>query len=377
MNQADKNMTPIAAQYYVSEPEQHDEIDLFELVVSIFKQWKLILLISLIGTSLAVGYAFNLSKQYENYTQLRKPLKADLQIIQLNGFSIELKKLFLRFYDNLKSPEVFKQYLIKSNSITEFYPKLTSEEDIYLSVLSLTSNLDVNFIDENNKKGNPSHILQVRLKSPNEVVAIKVINQYVLSVEQDLLNHIRERGKYAINIRKQEIEEYITKLRSLAKQARLNKIADLKETLKIAITMGVKDPLLAVPTLLAQTQNSLLNEVNRFQKYMVGSNYLIAEINRLESRGTEITADDSFIEEIPTLLSELSNLNKKSFNFEGVKLYTLDKLAAYNDATVKPNKKLIAIIGLLLSVFLALFFALIVSTVQKRKIKESQNNDES
>jgi len=75
---------------------------------------------------------------------------------------------------------------------------------------------------------------------------------------------------------------------------------------------------------------------------------------------------------MPALLSELSILTKKSFNFDGAKLYTLDKLAAKNDAPTKPNRRLIAILGLLLSGFLALFVALIVSTVQKRKLAESE-----
>ena len=74
---------------------------------------------------------------------------------------------------------------------------------------------------------------------------------------------------------------------------------------------------------------------------MLGSDYLTAEINRLKSRGVELTADDAFIAKIPALLYELLILDKKSFNFEGAKLYTLDKLAAENDAATKPNKKLI------------------------------------
>jgi chain length determinant protein (polysaccharide antigen chain regulator) len=104
----------------------------------------------------------------------------------------------------------------------------------------------------------------------------------------------------------------------------------------------------------------------------MGSDYLSAEIHRLKSRGNSVTADDPFIPGVTTLLSELSILNNKSFEFEGARLYTLDKLAAVGDAPVKPNKRLIVIIGVMLSGFLAIFIALIVATVKKRKLIESK-----
>jgi len=380
MNQSEQKMTAIPAQYYIHESEQHDEIDLYELISSIVKQWKLILIISFVGTMLGLFYSYSLSKQYENYIQIRAPLNSDLQILELNGYGIELKSMFLQFHDNLKSPENFKNYLISSNYVTQFYPEITSQEDIDLATLGLSSDFEVTFIDNENNKtesGDESRIIEIRLKSSNEDVAIKVLNQYVVNVEQDTLKLIRERSKYTINLRKQEIENEITTLRNLAKQTRLNSIADLKETLKVAHIMGVRDALFTVPSSKSKTKTLNLflnNQVNQFQKYMLGSDYLTAEINRLESRKYGETADDAFIPKMPKLLSELSNLNKKSLKFDGAKLYTLDKLAAKNDASVKPNKKLIVIIGMLLSGFLALFVALITSTIQKRKNSESSNN---
>ncbi len=377
MTKPEQNIAAIPAQYYITDSEQHDEIDLFELVASIVKQWKLILLISFIGTLLGVSYAFSLSKQYENITQVRAPLESDLQVLKLNGYGVDLKSLFLRLHDNFKSQEVFKQYLVKSNSITQFYPKLTTKKDMDSALLSLTSNINVNFIDNENKKtksGEQSRTIQVKLESSNQDVAIDVLNNYIPYVAQNILKQIQDRSKFAINLRKQEIQKEIDKLRNLTKQKRLNAIADLKETLNVANIMGVTNTLFAVSASnpKSKTLNLFLNnQVNQFQKYMLGSDYLNAEINRLKSRGSEITADDAFIPTMPTLLSELSVLSKKSFNFDGAKLYTLDKLAALNDAPVKPNKRLIALIGMLLSGFLALFVALIVSTVQKRKLADS------
>jgi LPS O-antigen subunit length determinant protein (WzzB/FepE family) len=373
-HQPEQHIAAIPAQYYITDTEQHDEIDLYELVVSIVKQWKLILLISFLGTVIGLFYALSLSKQYENYTLLRAPLNSDLQILELNGYGVNLKSQFLGFHDNIKSPEVFKQYLTKLNLITQFYPELTLQKDIDLALLGLSSNLSVNFVNNDNEKTKSDELLriiQIKLQSSKEDVAIDVLNKYIPYVEQQVFNQIQERGKYLISLRKQQIQEEINKLRDLAKQNRLNTIADLKETLSVAKVMKVKKAMYIMQT--DKSNANIINkQTNLFQKYMLGSDYLNAEISRLQSRGNGITADDSFISSLPALLSELSILNKKTFNFDGAKLYILDKLAAKNDAPVKPNKRLIAIIGLLLSGFLALFVALITSTVQKRKLAESQ-----
>ncbi len=382
MNQTEKSITPMPVQYYVSDSEQNDEIDLFELVLSIFAQWKLILLIITVGTLLTIAYTTTIPKQYENYTQLRKPLISDIQIIKLNGYGVDLESLFLIFYNNLKSPEVFKNYLISTDIISKLYPKLKSTVDLNQAAIGMTSTLMVNYIDSENKttkSGVKSDVFKVTLKFNNEDIAVNILNQYVKDIEQYTLKDIKEHGKYSISLRKQEIEEKISGLRNLAKQNRLNAIADLKETLNVASIMGVKKPLISIPTNANGSKSNgltlFLSDSKQQQKYMVGSDYLNAEIKRLESRGFKLTSDDAFIGEIPKLVSELSILNKKSFNFDGAKLYTLEKLAAIDDAPVKPNKKLIVIIGMLLSGFLALFVALIISAVKKRNLLAEKNNE--
>ncbi|VAW91862.1 hypothetical protein MNBD_GAMMA22-1545 [hydrothermal vent metagenome] len=378
MNQTEKSVTPIPLQYYLPDSEQNDEIDLFELVISIVSQWKLILLIAIIGTLISIAYAKSIPKQFENYTQLRKPIITDIKIIKLNGYDVNLESLFLRLHNNLKSPEIFKNYLILSGVISKLYPNLKSETEIKQAVIGMTSNLSVNFVDgdyEKTKSDSPSDVFQVRLSSTNENSAISIINKYVKDTEQDILKKIKERGQYSINLRKQEIEETIFGLRNLAKQQRFNAIADLKETLKLALTMDVKKPLLTVPANNSDSTNLtlFLSESKQQQKYMVGSDYLNAEIDRLESRGLNSDSDDAFIPKLPNLLSELSVLNERSFNFDGAKLFIVDKLAEIGDAPAKPNKKLIVLIGMLLSIFFALFLALIVATIKKRKLLEEKN----
>lgn len=378
MNQTEKSVTPIPLQYYLPDSEQNDEIDLFELVISIVSQWKLILLIAIIGTLISIAYAKSIPKQFENYTQLRKPIITDIKIIKLNGYDVNLESLFLRLHNNLKSPEIFKNYLILSGVISKLYPNLKSETEIKQAVIGMTSNLSVNFVDgnyEKTKSDSPSDVFQVRLSSTNENSAISIINKYVKDTEQDILKKIKERGQYSINLRKQEIEETIFGLRNLAKQQRFNAIADLKETLKLALTMDVKKPLLTVPANNSDSTNLtlFLSESKQQQKYMVGSDYLKAEIDRLESRGLNSDSDDAFIPKLPNLLSELSVLNERSFNFDGAKLFIVDKLAEIGDAPAKPNKKLIVLIGMLLSIFFALFLALIVATIKKRKLLEEKN----
>jgi len=78
------------------------------------------------------------------------------------------------------------------------------------ALLSLTSNINVNFIDNENKKtksGEQSRTIQVKLESSNQDVAIDVLNNYIPYVAQNILKQIQDRSKFAINLRKQEIQK--------------------------------------------------------------------------------------------------------------------------------------------------------------------------
>ena len=79
------------------------------------------------------------------------------------------------------------------------------------------------------------------------------------------------------------------------------------------------------------------------------------------------TNDDPYIAELPTLLNKLEKLQKLTFDFKGVKLYRLDKKAIADGKAEKPRRALIVAVGTVLAFFVAIFAALIIGAVKRRR----------
>lgn len=69
--------------------------------------------------------------------------------------------------------------------------------------------------------------------------------------------------------------------------------------------------------------------------------------------------DDPFIENLPKIQSDIAALKAMTFNFDGLKMYTLGRAAYLTNKAVEPNRKLVALIGAVFSVFIALFVAFV------------------
>jgi LPS O-antigen subunit length determinant protein (WzzB/FepE family) len=86
------------------------------------------------------------------------------------------------------------------------------------------------------------------------------------------------------------------------------------------------------------------------------------ELKTLEER----ESDDPYIQMLPEKLNAVSALSSLSLTFKDVQAYSLDRAAVISKMSNKPNRKLIVIIGGLLSVFLALFFVAVkIATLQR------------
>ena len=173
----------------------------------------------------------------------------------------------------------------------------------------------------------------------------------------------------------------------------------LNDALSLAIAMKIKTPKTvesfsksyskAVGTQVSVTTNS------RKDLFLMGSDYLNGRIKNIKVRENKLlyvkeisaikkqieetkndvslaalkarTNDDPYIAELPALLKKLDKLQKLSFNFNGVKLYRLDKKAIVDGKAEKPKRALIVAVGTVLAFFAAIFAALIIGAVKRRR----------
>ena len=85
----------------------------------------------------------------------------------------------------------------------------------------------------------------------------------------------------------------------------------------------------------------------------------------LEKRGN----DDPFISDLRDLENQLDFLKQIDVNPDDVSVFTLDSRAEVPETPVKPNKKMILILGIILGGMVGVFAALIRGMFKKRKMQ--------
>lgn len=201
---------------------------------------------------------------------------------------------------------------------------------------------------------------------------------------------------------KEKIEKLEQEVRLLTAKYDLDTqahLSNLKEALALAETMGVKTPK-TIESFEKNNSKAKSTDINittksRQDLFLMGSDYLKSRISIIESRQNkeayikEIatlkkqidetkndvhlaalksrTNDDPYITELPALLQQVDKLQTLTFNFSSAKLYRLDKKASIDGKAEKPKRALIVAVGSLLAFFIAVFVALIMGAVKRRK----------
>jgi len=178
-----------------------------------------------------------------------------------------------------------------------------------------------------------------------------------------------------------------------------SKLLGLREALAIAEVMEVKTPK-TIESFAKNDSKPSSTDINittksRADLFLMGADYLEEKIKIIGSRQNkalhikEISGlkkqieeakndvklaalktrknDDPYIGELPVLLRKLDKLQKLTFDFSGAKLYRLDKKASIDGKAEKPKRALIVAVGSVLAFFVAVFAALTISAVKRRK----------
>jgi len=127
--------------------------------------------------------------------------------------------------------------------------------------------------------------------------------------------------------------------------------------------MGTKYLDTLIKTLQTRKNDEIfLNEINEI-------NLNISKIKNDQQLRTlkERQSDDPFITSLPNILNTIETLKSKSFDFTGVKAFTLEKAALLTNKAIKPKRALIVVLGGILSVFIALIVTLLSLAIANRK----------
>ncbi len=436
--------------FYGVLPDQlNDEISLLDLFSKLASQWKLIVIGAAGGTLLAVALALLLPTVYQPSLKVSVPSAGNMAALATvytilgeedNILSLQ-QAVFTSYYNQIRSVDVFTDYIHKSNYLNKLYPDIA--EDISLPLANLIEAFKVEIEEPApERKGgyvaNPNRLV-VSLEVENEAVGFELLNNFadyanqrvVTSLQNDTHEIIRNkievlskqvaklreqhRQNRILNIKKMEqenaieialLQEQISAYIARAKADRATQIVTAREALEMAKSLDITYP----TTLDAMAQKgqggSGGNTAITFggeqvsSLYLHGTKYLSTLIETLTNRKsdeqylTEVNSlrekiqvikndqtiaalkkrqsDDPWIEGLSEKLAEIGAIEALSPDFSGLLAYNMDESAVITDKKTKPNRKLIVAVGFVLSLFIALFVAIIVASL-KEKNMETEN----
>ncbi len=192
----------------------------------------------------------------------------------------------------------------------------------------------------------------------------------------------------------------IAALEKKAIVAKDNTIADLEEANALAKKLNIENP-----TYLSELSKNndpgpamaeiKLSEDQELPLYLMGTTYLTAKIDQLRNRKTEVPyidemaelrrqlsllennsalealknrkSDDPYISGLTEKLNFVAQLKNYTLDFDAVDIFRLEKSAAATGIPVKPNKRLVLLLGVLVSLLASFFVGVLCLMVKKIK----------
>lgn len=425
-------------QYVTQQNTRHnydDEIDLFELFQSIWKEKKLIAISIATTTLLALIYAFSSTPIYEVKSIIRPASIKDLD--ELNGtgiYKLDPEAALIQIGANLES---YKTRLDFFKENPELFDSLSSLDiKTEQAFVSLSGHIKVLKSDTKKDTEFSQHV-GLQLQYPKGMDGPAIVNgliQHAINIEKQNISEnikvlisnklerisskiIATRAGYETNkeseiaqltendtLKKAQLSDELFSLREELKIRRQNRIQELDEAINIAKSLNIHKP--ATPSSLAKetrsSGNVIRTEVNSRQipLYFMGTEALEAERFSLISRENddftsarivEINTalklleinrkieilktredDNLFLSGIAEYTKEITRLNSLRVDIDNLKLVRIDQTAIEPSSPIKPKKSLIVAVALVLGGMLGVFAALIRSMIRKRKLTDSE-----
>lgn len=343
--------------------KQSDEIDLFELFQKLWAKKWLIIGVTLAVTLVAAAYAFLTPPVYRAQASVMPPTLSDIagfnlarnKDIGLEPFKVD--DVYRVFTRNLQSDQSKRRFYneVYLPSLTDNQKK-ASRDALYrgflgrLKVTGPTSSQPDRFV------------LNIEGGDPSEAAQWTEI--YIKDVEQRSIEEMLSNAQSEIQVRGRNLIQQIETLRESAKVRREDRLAQLKEALKVAQAVGLENP----PMIAGQMNDQLSAIMEGNLTYMRGAKALKAEINALSQRAS----DDPFVPGLRNLQEKHALYASLRIQPERVAVYRLDGTIETPDEPIKPKKMLILVLGVALGLVLGIFAALIQIAMSKSLVVRNE-----
>lgn len=362
------------ANVYSQKINETDEVDLIELIRTLWKKKLWIILSAFVFTIIAAGYAFTAKEQWTSTAIVAAPRSTDLgsllpvraeyaRIVGDSEFSTGKlsNSLYEQFKHFLLSSDLKREFLLQSTLVKDYTKEMTDEQrDNYIET-AISNYLVVHEVDP--KKKDLTELDKIGLKltfsAETPKLAQSVLIDYINFVNKYVLNQTNKEFKLGFNLRldalkftKLQIEESLT-------EAKKVQVENLTKALNIAKKAGITDfskantNSLSVPEyMLGEGRLNISDSklADGTYLFMLGEKYLQAQLDI--AKNTEIVYPVNYYS-TERQLAKLTELEPRLDNIGEVKSYYYLSSPDYPVMRDKPNKLMILSIAFCLGIFLS------------------------
>ena len=371
---------------YSQKINETDEVDLIELIRTLWKKKLWIILSAFVCTAIAAGYAFTAKEQWTSKSVVIPPKVANLgdylsfrseyaSILDIKDFSQDKvsEDVFNNFKTALFSRSLKEAFFSQSAWFNTYAAKNANSEESKQKLLS-------NLVDKNlivtvpDPKKDPNSIgvnVSFAAETPKEAQDvlldyIQFVNQWVLAEnKKDFLANV-DLVLSGLDVQKNKIEQDTETVRQI-------QLENLTRALDIAKSAGIKDYSkslggnVSVPEVLlgdakVPFSDSKLSDGSYL--FMLGEKYLQAQVDTLKNAPLVYPLNYYNIEKQVNLLNVLERKVEKEGAVSGYYYLSEPDYPVIKD---KPQKGLIIVIGFIIGLIVSSFFILLGSLIQNTK----------
>lgn len=344
-----------------------DEIDLRDLILTLWASRLVIIVTTFIVLACAAVYAYQSTPVYETQAQTLPPPASGLEsyntAYQMSGPAAEGVSQDLRITDAIPmlSPnDAYQLFLRHASSVSlrqEFFrnhylPHVSDNPDESQQA-GLWNQFNSALTIELPARATDNNLMRLKLQGQDPDLIADWLNTYLAMAINRTQDEFAANLTSAVQQRRNSLEDQAATLRAGKLKERELEIARLEEALALAESIGLNDP---------PTTGNLITSYSGETTYMRGARALRGELELLKNRSN----DDPFIEQLPVIFKRLELLDNIDLSPDHITVATVDEAARIPQQPIKPRKKLILALGLVMGGMLGIFIVLIQHMFRKQ-----------
>ncbi len=346
---------------------EDDEINLLDLWRTLLRRKGIILIVAGLTVAAGLAYALLATPVYKAELFLLPPTEENIQVLNVPALNQQVlnkqlfdvqsytpEKVYDMFIQHLKSRAQRRHYFDTHKLVDSLAPDRDSGTSVEQVFAHFNKRLSVNRV----KKDKSS--VQVAFEGANAKLAAKWVNGFAAQANAATVNTLMQNVASQLASRKRALREQIAAKRKTAGLIRMDRLAKLKEAIRIAEKLGIKGN--GMLSLMAGKSTIALNQTN-IPLYMSGSRALRAEAESLRARKN----NDPFTQGLRGLQEKLDALDSVHIDPSRISAMRVDQSAFVPDHSIKPKRKLIILLALFGGLMLGVFAAFLAEFLDKAR----------